>query len=71
MSGIDGAGELDARYLEHSASTSERGRRGQAPGRPRLAEWRAMRRETRAERSAARREWVDQIPPWAFGILHR
>ena len=37
----------------------------------RFSAWRARRRATRFDRAAARRDWVDQVPPWAFGILHR
>lgn len=39
--------------------------------RRRFAEWRAYRRETKFARQEDRRTWADQIPPWAFGILHR
>lgn len=71
MSGIDEANEYDARFA--SAPANEREEMNHARyGMQRFAEWRAKRRETKAERRAARQEeWTAQIPPWAFGILHR
>jgi hypothetical protein len=73
MSGIDEASEYDARFQKAGARANERDGMSQASSRLlRFAEWRATRRVTKAERRAARQEeWSEQIPPWAFGILHR
>lgn len=73
MSGIDaGASGYDGRSRETSVDANERdGDEHAKSRRPHFAEWRELRRETRAARRAERRDWVDQIPPWAFGILHR
>ena len=72
MSGITDAGGREERFARPAALPTV-GVESRAAGRRsgRLAAWRAHRRATRFERQAARGEWANQIPVWAFGILHR
>ena len=72
MSGITDAGHPDQRFGRTPALATTRAGSSRTTGlRSRFTAWRAHRRATRFDREAARRDWVDQIPPWAFGILHR
>lgn len=70
MSEVDEVSEYDARFAIALANQRERVSQARARLR-RFAEWRATRRATKAERRARQEEWTAQIPPWAFGILHR
>ena len=72
MSGITDTGARDQRFGRAPAvATMGTEAVTQTGLRSRFSVWRAHRRATRFERQAARSDWVDQIPPWAFGILHR
>ena len=72
MSDITDSGYRDQPFGRTPAlATSEAGSNRTSGPWSRFTAWRAHRRATRFDRRAARRDWVDQIPPWAFGILHR
>jgi hypothetical protein len=72
MSGITNAGGREERFAIRSAHSQADVESPEAAPRPRrFSAWRAHRRASRFERQAARSEWADQIPVWAFGILHR
>ena len=72
MSGITDSGYRDQRLGRAPTVATTRAGSSRTTGlRSRFTAWRTHRRATRFDREAARRDWVDQIPPWAFGILHR
>ena len=72
MSGVTDSGYRDQPFGRTPApATSQAGSSRTSGLWSRFTAWRAHRRATRFDRRAARRDWVDQVPPWAFGILHR
>ncbi len=71
MSDATGVGAASAPVSLSRAGREEGAVAAARTRRRRFMEWRAYRRQTKHARLAERRAWADQIPPWAFGILHR
>ena len=72
MSGIDGAFAFDDRPRETAAMVNVHTEAGRATlRRRRRAERRARRQDAETEERRAGDDMSAQVPPWAYGILHR
>ena len=73
MSGIDGAYAFDDRSHETAAVVNmpTEAARATSRRRKRRAERRAQRQHAETEERRAGDDMSAQVPPWAYGILHR